>query len=175
MGQINLFDVILNLVFFQEIEPIDIKQIFQKIYLNFDKSSQIKYLQKNSVDISRKIKDKQLILTPFCIGNSVGACAWKMQLDLINILYLVSYNNYTEYHIESIDLTNLAKQRFDIIITDANHDQRTDDFKLSNQSNYAVIENQLTNALEQQQKKNCGNTLIMCYPNERFIEILLML
>lgn len=47
----------------------------------------------------------------------MGSLAWRLSFGLVNIFYLVDYNNFSLYHINGLDLTQII-QPTDILITD---------------------------------------------------------
>jgi Cft2 family RNA processing exonuclease len=51
-------------------------------------------------------------------GSSLGSLYWKISYGLINILYLVNYNNYSMNHIAGLDMDNLTNQPINLLITD---------------------------------------------------------
>lgn len=48
----------------------------------------------------------------------MGSIAWRLSYGIVNMLYLVSYNNYSMYHIDGLELPQIV-QPTDILITDA--------------------------------------------------------
>lgn len=76
-------------------------------FYSFDKINDIKFLQKKI--FSHKNQSSFLTLTPYGVGNSLGACAWRLECNLINILYLVAYNNYNEVHLDGVNLSQFTK------------------------------------------------------------------
>ena len=54
----------------------------------------------------------------YLAGSSLGSLYWKISYGLINILYLVSYNNYSMNHIAGLDMDNLITQPTNLLITD---------------------------------------------------------
>ena len=61
---------------------------------------ELKFLQKkkinckklflNVINFQGKKLSFNIVACP--IGNTLGACAWQIQCDLLNIIYLISYN-----------------------------------------------------------------------------------
>ena len=74
-------------------------------------------------------------MSPHCIGNTLGACAWKIEQNLVNILYLSTYNHQKELHLEGMNLDILKKNRIDILITDAFHNEKISPRLISNSAN----------------------------------------
>jgi len=64
-------------------------------------------------------------VTPYGIGHSLGACAWKIECNILNIMYLVAYNHYGELHLDGINIKEFEKHRIDVLITDSIHDLST--------------------------------------------------
>jgi Cft2 family RNA processing exonuclease len=50
-----------------------------------------------------------LAFTPYAAGNTLGACAWKIEQNLVNIVYMVAFNHFDEIHLNGLDLERLAK------------------------------------------------------------------
>ena len=59
-----------------------------------------------------------ITITPYCIGNSIGACAWLLKCNFMNILYLVGYNVYSEQLIDGTDIENISRLFVNYLITD---------------------------------------------------------
>lgn len=47
----------------------------------------------------------------------MGGVGWRLSYGLINLLYLVGYNNYSLQHIEGVDIGMLGMP-LDILVTD---------------------------------------------------------
>ncbi len=62
---------------------------------------------------------KTLQFCCYLAGGCLGSLYWRISYGLINILYLVEYNNYSLHHIAGLDFDNLATQTTSLLITDA--------------------------------------------------------
>lgn len=51
-------------------------------------------------------------------GGYLGSVYWRISYGLVNILYLVDYNNYNMFHIGGLDIDNLKNQTAHLLITD---------------------------------------------------------
>lgn len=47
----------------------------------------------------------------------MGSLAWRLSFGIVNILYMVDYNNYSLYHINGVNLEQILSPT-DIFITD---------------------------------------------------------
>ena len=61
--------------------------------------------------------EKIIYFTSYSAGSSMGNLAWRVSFGLVNILYLVEYNNYSLYHIGGLELAQI-RQPTDNLITD---------------------------------------------------------
>lgn len=62
--------------------------------------------------------DKIIYFTGYSAGGNTGSIAWRISFGIVNILYLVEYNNFSLHHINGLDF-NQVKQPIDILITDS--------------------------------------------------------
>ena len=79
------------------------QNMYKNIASTYDSIHEVKYFQHivlNSIIsnscITSKVKDNELSIKPYPIGNTIGACAWCISKNKRNILYLVSYNHADE-------------------------------------------------------------------------------
>jgi Cft2 family RNA processing exonuclease len=61
--------------------------------------------------------EKIIYFTCFSAGGNMGSLSWRLSYGIVNILYLVEYNNYSMYHINGLELPQIM-QPTDILITD---------------------------------------------------------
>ena len=64
--------------------------------------------------------EKIIYFTCYSAGSSMGNLAWRISFGLVNILYMVEYNNYSLHHIGGLDLSQVM-QPTDVLITDTCH------------------------------------------------------
>ncbi|EGR34852.1 hypothetical protein IMG5_000800 [Ichthyophthirius multifiliis] len=173
LGLINSFNQFLNASYFSNNQDIiqQSEQIFKKFYTTFDRCQDIKFFQKKVV----RIKQKDLIISPIGIGNSLGACAWKINIKLINVLYMIQYNHLNECHLDGLEIKKIIKSRIDVLIIEDHLIQNSQQqYVISNKANLQNLKDTLLNSIE-----NCilNNSILVIssYPNERVIEIILIL
>lgn len=102
----------------------------------------------------------------------MGSVYWRITFGLVNIVYLVDYNNYNMQHIGGLDLDNLRSQSTHLLLTDAY--QRSDDMKRERfyQSlKEKVVSFYHANNLDPTKPKmfnpeHDSKLLISCYPTE---------
>lgn len=58
----------------------------------------------------------------------MGNLTWRLNFGIVNILYLVSYNNYSLHHIGGLNLAQIM-QPTDVLITDACPDIKDESMK----------------------------------------------
>ena len=134
------------------------KKVFNRIYKIYESINIIKTQQKKSVEIADDNKgevamekqnameeeveptigevEKIIYFTCYSAGSSMGNLAWRVSFGLVNILYLVEYNNYSLYHMGGIDLSQIM-QPTDILITDTCLD--IDDSHMNKSRLYAQV------------------------------------
>jgi Cft2 family RNA processing exonuclease len=92
----------------------------------------VKPFQKKEVELTQSpenamVNDKdEPIIGPskrihFCCylaGGYLGSVYWRISYGLVNILYLVDFNNYSMQHIGGLDLDNIQSQTINLLITD---------------------------------------------------------
>lgn len=128
--------------------------------------------------LSVKQTDKRLHFCCYLAGGYLGSVYWRITFGLVNIVYLVDYNNYTMQHIGGLDLDNLRGLSTHLLLTDAY--QRSDDIKRERfyQSlKEKVVSFYLANNLDPTKPKmfnpeHDSKLLISCYPAELTVEIL---
>ena len=42
------------------------------------------------------VKNQEIQIIPYTIGNSLGSCAWFVTVELFNFMYLVNFNHTKE-------------------------------------------------------------------------------
>lgn len=42
------------------------------------------------------VKNKEIQIIPYTIGNSLGSCSWFVTVELFNFMYLVNFNHTKE-------------------------------------------------------------------------------
>lgn len=132
---LNLHEEILNLRL-----PNYNKKIFNRIYSEYEEMNMIKPYQKKELLLtsqdevmederfdSVKETDKKIHFCCYLAGGYLGSVYWRISYGLINIVYLVDYNNYCMQHIGGLDLENLRSQSTHLLLTDAY--PRNDDMK----------------------------------------------
>jgi len=72
----------------------------------------------------------------------MGSLSWRLSFGIVNIVYLVQYNNYSMYHIGGLDLEQVM-QPTDILITDTY--KNIDDSWMKKVQLYQKIKNILVN------------------------------
>lgn len=75
----------------------------------------------------------------------MGSLSWRLSFGIINIVYLVEYNNYSMYHIDGLDLAQVV-QPTDILITDSY--KNIDDSWMKKTQLYSKIKNIFLNFYE---------------------------
>jgi hypothetical protein len=99
--------------------------------------------------------------------------SWRLSYGIVNILYLVEYNNYSMYHINGLDIP-LIMQPTNILITDTY--RMVDDVSMKKIQIYQKIKNILINFYEKNGLSFSRPTimtnievekkiLFVCYPN----------
>jgi hypothetical protein len=66
----------------------------------------------------RQGSSKSVHFSSYQAGGSLGSLCWKIHYGLINILYLVEYNNYFLNHINGLDLEAIKSQPINLMLTD---------------------------------------------------------
>lgn len=61
---------------------------------------------------------KSIQFACYLAGGYLGSLYWRISYGLVNILYLVEYNNYSMNHIGGLDFDNLATIPTQLLITD---------------------------------------------------------
>lgn len=103
----------------------------------------------------------------------MGSLVWRLSFGMINMLYLVEYNNYSLYHINGLNLEQILSPT-DIMITDAYKD--IDDSWVKKTSLYRRIKDILLSFYERNnmnfEKPLAGMSIdpekkivFSCYPN----------
>ena len=64
------------------------------------------------------MKHRDIIISPICIGNSLGACAWIIQDNLINVMYMIQFSHNADEHLDGINFKKFLKKRIDVLITE---------------------------------------------------------
>ncbi len=102
----NIIDLVMNKLLACEFSKFDVRS-FQKICFEcYDKVVEVKFLEKTNLtgdlfhDPQKKklfylfiVRGMNLLLVPNKIGHTVGSCSWRIEADLINIIYMISYNH----------------------------------------------------------------------------------
>ena len=87
----------------------------------------MKPFQKKEVDLTVESEDiegvrpleKKLYFGCYLAGGCLGSLYWRISYGLINVLYLVDYNNYAMAHLAGIDTIQVAAQPTHLLITDS--------------------------------------------------------
>lgn len=127
---------------------------------------------------SVKETDKKIHFCCYLAGGYLGSVYWRISFGLINIVYLVDYNNYCMQHIGGLDLENLRSQSTHLLLTDAyprNDDMKRERFYANLKEK--VVRFYLDNNLDPNKPKmfnpeHDNKLLISCYPTELTVEIL---
>jgi hypothetical protein len=61
---------------------------------------------------------KNIHFSSYQAGGALSSLCWKVRLGLINILYLVDYNNFSLNHINGLDLEAIKNQPINLLMTD---------------------------------------------------------
>ncbi|CAD8091937.1 unnamed protein product [Paramecium sonneborni] len=123
----------------------------------------------------------QVTVCPIRAGKVIGACAWKIQVNTLNIIYITDYNMIKELHIDSLNIERLLiknqkqsllhREIIDLLILE-NYPKETIQ-PISNQqvtqSQY-FIKTKMEEELSQYHKKQQGQLIFAFYPNERILE-----
>lgn len=107
----------------------------------------------------------------------MGSLAWRLSFGLVNILYMVEYNNYSLYHINGINLEQILAPT-DIFITDTY--RNVDDSWIKKSYLYNRIKDILTrfydrNGLASEKSplgfnnENDRKIVLTCSPNEMLV------
>jgi hypothetical protein len=183
---LNLHEEILNLRI-----PGYNKKIFNRIYSEYEEMNLVKPYQKKELLLSKPVEemederkdsvketDKRLHFCCYLAGGYLGSVYWRITFGLINIVYLVDYNNYNMQHIGGLDLDNLHSQSTHLLLTDAY--QRSDDMKRERfyqnlkekVVNFYHINNLDPTKPKMFNPEHDAKLLISCYPTELTVEIL---
>lgn len=128
-----------------------------------------------------RIPIKTIQFACYLAGGYLGGLYWRISYGLVNILYLVEYNNYSMNHINGLDFDNLATIPTHLLITDSY--PRTEIIKKNNiyQEVMQVVLNFYNkNHIEPNKPKTFSSQydqqlLIACYPSELIVEMLFVL
>ena len=114
-------------------------------------------------------------------GGTLGSLYWRISYGLINIMYLVEYNNYSLRHIDGLDFDNITSQTTHLLITDA----YPHNYIIKQRDVYLEIKQTLLNFYRQNyiepnkpkvfSPEHDQKLVIACYPNELIAEVLLIL
>lgn len=66
-----------------------------------------------------RVPIKSIQFACYLAGGYLGSIYWRISYGLVNILYLVEYNNYSMNHINGLDFDNLATIPTHLLVTDA--------------------------------------------------------
>ena len=75
----------------------------------------------------------------------MGNLAWRVSFGLVNILYLVEYNNYSLHHIGGLDLAQI-RQPTDILVTDTCPD--IEDQNMNKNKLYSLVKESIVSFYE---------------------------
>ncbi|KAL4428959.1 hypothetical protein ABPG74_011155 [Tetrahymena malaccensis] len=179
LGLFNSYNQFLNTMMLASEEETLVKENpFQKFYIAYDRCELVQFFQKVLV----RIKEKVIIISPNCIGNTLGACAWIIKDNLINIMYMIQFNHCSDEHLDGINIKTFINKRIDVLITE----QTLSNGPVSNEffSSTPVYHtnkqsyNSLKNILKQNIQKTVekfASLVIVSYPNERVIDIIMIL
>lgn len=117
-------------------------------------------------------------VTPIRSGYSIGSCAWKICVNMTNIIYISSYGMYKEAHLDPIAIDKLLmknlhqqhsilnKSQYDLLLIE-NLYQRQDN----------SVKKTISDALDHVTKTKSSHTklIISFYPNERILEGVMVL
>jgi len=118
---LNLHEEILNLRL-----PNYDKKVFNKIYSFFESIQVIKPYQKKAISIELKNKDdsllksttKSIFFSCYQSGGTLSGLCWKIRMGMVNILYLVDYNNFSLNHINGLDFEAIKNHPVNLLLTD---------------------------------------------------------
>lgn len=110
----------------------------------------------------------------------MGNLAWRVSFGLVNILYLVEFNNYSLYHIGGIDLAQI-RQPTDILVTDTCPD--IEDQNMSKSRLYHLVKEAIVNFYEKNElsvqrpppitnQESESRLLLCCEPGEMMMEVM---
>ena len=100
------------------------KKVFNEIYSYFELIQLVKPYQKKVITVQannllpRQGSLKSVHFSCYQAGGSLGSLCWKIHYGLINILYMVEYNNYFLNHINGLDLEAIKSQPINLMLTD---------------------------------------------------------
>jgi hypothetical protein len=85
-------------------------EVYDKI-CNIFEDSVLKPLQKkvfrinNDIDNNKKQQSADSIhLVCYNVGNTIGSVCWRISYFMFNCLYLIGYNNYSQFHLSGMDV-----------------------------------------------------------------------
>lgn len=118
---LNLHEEILNV----RCQNYD-KKVFNKIYSFYESINIIKPYQKKAISIEMKNKDESLLkgttksvyFSCYQAGGTLSGLCWKIRMGLVNILYLIDYNNFSLNHINGLDFEAIKNQPVNLLLTD---------------------------------------------------------
>jgi hypothetical protein len=102
------------------------KKVFNKIYSFYESIQIIKPYQKKAVIIESKSYDQSLLkgtsksvyFSCYQAGGSLSGICWKIRMGMVNILYLIDYNNFSLNHINGLDFEAIKNQPVNLLLTD---------------------------------------------------------
>ncbi|CAD8068943.1 unnamed protein product [Paramecium primaurelia] len=123
----------------------------------------------------------QVTVCPIRAGKVIGACAWKIQVNTLNIIYITDYNMIKELHIDSLNIERLLiknqkqsllqREIVDLLILE-NYPKEI----IQPQNNQQIlppqffIKSKMEEELSIYHKKQQGQLIFAFYPNERILE-----
>ncbi|KAL4471152.1 hypothetical protein ABPG72_019094 [Tetrahymena utriculariae] len=179
LGMFNSYNQYLNtMMLASEEETLVTEKSFQKFYIAYDRCKVIQFFQKKVVHI----KHNDIIISPNCIGNTLGACAWIIKDNLINIMYMIQFNHISDEHLDGINIKTFVKKRIDVLITEqtllngpiSSEFPSSTPLYLTNKKSNNALKDTLKQAI-QKTAEQFASLVIVSYPNERVIEIIMIL
>jgi hypothetical protein len=154
------------------------RKIFNRIYSFFEEMQLVKPHQKKEMELGEE--GKALQFACYLAGGSLASLYWRISYGLVNIVYLVGYNNYAMNHIAGLEMESLSAQPTHLLITDGY--ARKSPIKrnaLYRQLMQTLLTFYERNNMEPNKPKLFSQQdqqlLIVCSPSELLVELLFVL
>ncbi|KRW99326.1 hypothetical protein PPERSA_02438 [Pseudocohnilembus persalinus] len=174
LGLHNLYDAFINLIVSNDYK-YDMEKFFTDIHKKFEYCQEIGFNSSKKLKLENREIPYEIVIKCEKIGNTLGACAWILKCNMVNIMYMITYNHYQELHLDGLDLKKLQLGKIDVLITDSNHGNQEANFRVSSNENRNQLKEMLRQKIEKCLQNEQGNLVIACYPNERIVEVLYIL
>lgn len=151
----------------------------------------IKPYQKKAISIEIKNYDESLLkgttksvyFSCYQAGGTLSGLCWKIRMGLVNILYLVDYNNFSLNHINGLDFEAIKNQPVDLLLTDMCPmigDEKIKKDKLYIDIKSILLDFYLKQSIDPARPRpffgdNEKRILFTCHPEEMLMEIMITL